>query len=176
MAGRGLVLLLIATLSECMLHNLIIFFYLRILTSFYFLWNEFQLLKDPNLPLCSIGCFCKKIFLSHMGPMEEEVCSTARLRLSVSLVCTWTVSIYHHIAILSYSNEEFPGSVSMWTKTLALTMTQPCEIELLYFTCIFLVTRPFRWYHNNLPCDIDLELWPTLENIKPWRLLKNHLR
>ena len=37
-------------------------------------------------------------------------------------------------------------------------------IGLSYCTCIFLMTRPFTWYHNFWPCDLDLEVWPTCEN------------
>ena len=38
-------------------------------------------------------------------------------------------------------------------------------LELLYFTWIFPVIRPFRGYHYFLPCDLDLEVWPNfLEN------------
>ena len=31
---------------------------------------------------------------------------------------------------------------------------------------VFLMTRPFTWYHNFLPSDLDLEIWPTFENIR----------
>ena len=33
-----------------------------------------------------------------------------------------------------------------------------------YCTYVFLVTRPFTWYRNFLPCYLDLEVWPTFEN------------
>ena len=34
----------------------------------------------------------------------------------------------------------------------------------------FLWHRPFTWYimyHNFWPCDLDLEVWPTFEKLKP---------
>ena len=37
-------------------------------------------------------------------------------------------------------------------------------IGISYCTCVFLVTRPFIWYRNFLPRELDLEVWPTFEN------------
>ena len=52
-----------------------------------------------------------------------------------------------------------------WTKTLTLAISfKPEVIELSYCICVFLVTRPFTWYHNFWPCDLDLEVWPTFKN------------
>jgi hypothetical protein len=36
-------------------------------------------------------------------------------------------------------------------------------IGLSYFTCVFLVTRPFDWDLNFLPHDLDLEVLSPLE-------------
>ena len=36
-------------------------------------------------------------------------------------------------------------------------------IGLWFLTCVFLVTRPFHWYQNFWPCDLDLWDWPTLK-------------
>ena len=33
------------------------------------------------------------------------------------------------------------------------------------YSCVFLVTRPFTWYQDFLPCGIDLEVWPTFKNL-----------
>ena len=45
-----------------------------------------------------------------------------------------------------------------WTKTLTLVITfKPEVIGLSYCTCVFLVTRPFTWYHNFLPCALTLK-------------------
>ena len=46
--------------------------------------------------------------------------------------------------------------------TLAITFGQK-EIGLLYFTCVFLVTRPLCQYQNFWLCDLDLDFWPTFE-------------
>ena len=54
--------------------------------------------------------------------------------------------------------------------TLAITFL-PEVVGLSYCTCVFLVTRPFTWYHNFWPRDLDLELWPTFEKLQPWLLL-----
>ena len=37
-------------------------------------------------------------------------------------------------------------------------------IGLWYFTCVFLVTRPFHGYQNFWPCDLDLGVWPSLKS------------
>ena len=36
-------------------------------------------------------------------------------------------------------------------------------MRLSYCTCVVPVTRPFSWYHNFWPCDLDLQGWPTLK-------------
>ena len=41
------------------------------------------------------------------------------------------------------------SALAAWTKTLTLAITfQPLKIELSYLICVFLMTRPFTWYHN----------------------------
>ena len=49
-------------------------------------------------------------------------------------------------------------------------------IELSSCTCVLVVTRPFRWYHNFLPFNLDLEVWPTFEKLKPWFLFSDGCR
>ena len=64
----------------------------------------------------------------------------------------------------------------LW-KTLTLAITfKPEVIWLSYCTCVFLATRPFTWYHNFWPCDLDLELWPTFEKLYPWLLFSDGCR
>ena len=71
------------------------------------------------------------------------------------------------------SRDECPGSlchspgvgvgvgVCAWTKTLTSAITfLPEVIWFSYYTCVFLMTRPFTWYHN---CTS----WPW-----PWSLAK----
>ena len=56
--------------------------------------------------------------------------------------------------------------VCAWTKTLTLAITfLPEVMGLSDCTCVFLVTRPFTWYHNFWPRDLDLEVWPTFEKL-----------
>ena len=58
------------------------------------------------------------------------------------------------------------SALDVWTKTLTLAITSlPKVIELSYCRCVFLVTRPFTWYHNFWPRDLDLEVWPTFEKL-----------
>ena len=45
--------------------------------------------------------------------------------------------------------------------TLAISF-KPDVIEFSYCICVFLVTRPFTWYHNFL---LDLEVRPTFEKL-----------
>ena len=59
----------------------------------------------------------------------------------------------------------WPWSLTYFWKTLTLAITfKPEVIGLSYCTCVFLVTRPFTWYHNFRPYDFNLEVWPTCEN------------
>ena len=39
----------------------------------------------------------------------------------------------------------------------------PEVIELSYCTCVLLVTKPFTWYCNFLPCELDLGVLTTFE-------------
>ena len=49
------------------------------------------------------------------------------------------------IALLSAS----ASALAAWTKTLTLaTTSKPEAIDLSYFIRVFLMTRPFTWYHN----------------------------
>ena len=48
--------------------------------------------------------------------------------------------------------------------TLAITF-EPIEIGLSYFTCVFLVARPFCWKQNFLPRDLDLDLTYFWKNL-----------
>ena len=66
----------------------------------------------------------------------------------------------------------FDGIINLWYVTLIVTFdllwkTSPlpitflsCEIELSYFASVFLMTRPFQWYHKfervNLTVTFDL--------------------
>ena len=47
--------------------------------------------------------------------------------------------------------------------TLAITFLPEVK-GLSYCTCAFPVTRPFTWYPDFWPRDLDLEVWPTLKN------------
>ena len=52
--------------------------------------------------------------------------------------------------------------MTYFSKTLTLVITsEPSETGLSYFTCVFLVTRPFIPHHYFWPSDLDLELWIT---------------
>ena len=43
----------------------------------------------------------------------------------------------------------WPWTLTYFSKTLTLAITfLPVEVGLSYFTCVFLVTRPFTWNHN----------------------------
>ena len=46
-------------------------------------------------------------------------------------------------------------------------------IGLSYCTCVFLVTQPFTWFHNFLPCDLYREIWPSYEKHWPWLLFND---
>ena len=58
----------------------------------------------------------------------------------------------------------WPWLLTYFWKTLTLAITfEPKKIRLSYFTCVFLVARPFCWNLTFLPCDLDLFFWPTFE-------------
>ena len=60
--------------------------------------------------------------------------------------------------VIALASASVSASVA-WTKTLTLAISfKPEVIELSYCNCVFLATRPFTWYHNFLPCDLDLEV------------------
>ena len=42
----------------------------------------------------------------------------------------------------------------------------PLDIRLSYLACVFLMTRPFWWYHKFWSCDLDPYLWPTFGKLK----------
>ena len=49
-------------------------------------------------------------------------------------------------------------------KKLTLSIAfEPKEIRLSYFTCVFLVARPFCRYQNVWLRDLDLDFWPSFE-------------
>ena len=52
------------------------------------------------------------------------------------------------------------------TFTLLITLKR-WELELWYYTWIFLVIRPFRGYYYFLPYNLDLGVWPIFENFNP---------
>ena len=58
----------------------------------------------------------------------------------------------------------WPWLLTYFWKNLTLAITfEPKEIGLSYFTCVFLVTRPFCRYQNFWLRDLDLDFWPTFE-------------
>ena len=58
----------------------------------------------------------------------------------------------------------WPWLLTYFWKNLTLAITfEPEEIGLSYFTCLFLMARPFCWKQNFLPPDLDLDFWPTFE-------------
>ena len=56
------------------------------------------------------------------------------------------------------------SALAAWKKALTFTISfKPEVIELSYCICVFLLIRPFTWYHNYWPCDLYLEVWPTFQ-------------
>ena len=56
----------------------------------------------------------------------------------------------------------WPWLLTYFWKNLTLAITfEPREIRLSYYTCLFLLTRPFCPFRKIWPCDLDL--WPTFE-------------
>ena len=59
----------------------------------------------------------------------------------------------------------WPWSMIHFLKTLTLlTSFEQWVLELWYFTWVSLVIRPFRGFHNFVPCDLDLGVGPIFWN------------
>ena len=90
------------------------------------------------------------------------------------------VFLSHHIILTSVT---WPWSLIYFLKTLTLVITyEPWETGLSYFTCEFLVTRPFTSHHNIWPSDLEFEVWPTFKKTltlvityEPWEIRLSHL-
>ena len=103
----------------------------------------------------SLTYFWKTLTLVATFLPEEIGLSYCTCVLLVTGRFTWYHSIW-----------PWPWSLTYFWKTLTLAITFLLdEIGLLYCTCVFLVTRPFTLYPNFLPCDLDLEVWPTFEKL-----------
>jgi hypothetical protein len=60
----------------------------------------------------------------------------------------------------------WPWSLTHFSKSLTLAISFEWQvIGFSYFICVFLMTKPFYWYQHFWPCDLDLEVWPTFQNI-----------
>ena len=108
------------------------------------LWNCYITMWHLSICLCDTNC-------SKNSP-QTKIWVIMLLCDSVTLFC------------LLYNNRQASHSY-VTTLTLAITFEQ-YAVARSYFTCVFLVTRPFSWYGNFWPCDLDLELWPTFQNFK----------
>ena len=94
-------------------------------------------------------------------------------RLSVRLpVCPdyhiWHVWIYKTFPMVIYilSTWPWPRPLTYIWKTLTLHITLlPLDVGLLYWTNVFLMTRPFRWYYKFWGRDLDRDFWPTFEKL-----------
>ena len=71
-----------------------------------------------------------------------------------------------HIVPLFLTSRPWSWSLTYFWKTLTLAITfLPEKIGFAYCRYVFLVTIPFTWYHNFLPRDLDLAVWPTFEKL-----------
>jgi hypothetical protein len=60
----------------------------------------------------------------------------------------------------------WPWSLTHFSITLTLAISFEWQvIRLSYFIYFFLMIRPFYWYQNVWPCDLDLEVWPTFQKL-----------
>ena len=89
-------------------------------------------------------------------------------RAFISHMCIPCDKIFHMVPLF-FTSWPWPWSLTYFSKTLTLAITfLPEVIGLSYFTCawcVFLVIRPFTWYCNIWPHDLDLEVWPTFEKL-----------
>ena len=81
-----------------------------------------------------------------------------------------TFHVFKRKTVQDCNDTPVPGTrpLGLWFFNLGhnfLTRRDETGLSYMYCTCVFLVTRPFTWYHNFLTCDLDLELWPTFEKL-----------
>ena len=92
----------------------------------------------------------------------EEVAIYCPFILHMCIPCDKTFHMVPYILTLW----PCPWSLTYFWKTVTLAITfLPEVMRLSYCTCVFLVTRPFTWYHNFWPHELDLEHWPTFEKL-----------
>ena len=93
---------------------------------------------------------------------------TRRDRASILHICISCDKTFHMVPLF-FTSWPWPWSLTSFWKTLILDITfLPEKIGLSYCTYVFLVTRPFTWYHNFWPRDLHLEVWPFSEKLYPW--------
>ena len=92
-----------------------------------------------NLPFHPVKNVILILYDVFIVPCFRESERTLNLiRLSVGL------SVRHENFNLSHNFWTIRGTVGLW-----------------YFTCTFLMMRPFHPYPNFWPCDLDRHLWPS---------------
>ena len=105
-----------------------------------------------------VGCVDKNFNLGHNFQTRRG----RALILHMCIPCDQTFHMVPQVLTLW----PWPWSLTYFWKTLTLAITfLPVEVGLSYCTCVFLVTRPFPWYHSFWPHDLDLEVWPTFEKL-----------
>ena len=131
---------------------------------------------------CQMTKFCKSFCCHLVVNVVDLTISSIRMKVILSKSFGWAVVIACfsssvHMSSFLASRDLCPGSLNVtaqpsasasvaWTKTLTLAITLlPEEMGLSYCTCVFLVTRPFTWYHSFWPRDLDHEVWPTFEKL-----------
>jgi hypothetical protein len=91
------------------------------------------------------------------------------------MVCTRTL-IFHTSICCDKTFPLVPTRLTFWPLSLCLTNLQKTltlaislELyELWYFMWVFLEKRPFLYYQQIRPCDLDLGVWPTYWKLYLW--------
>ena len=122
----------------------------------------FRLRGYRNHPVCLSVCL--------------SVCSSVQSKLNIDyyFLTDWDKAFILHLRIpCDKTFLSVPKMLTLWpwpwlltyfSKYLTLAITfKPKEVGLSYYICVFLLTRPFCWYQQFWPCDLDLDFWPTFQ-------------
>jgi hypothetical protein len=114
--------------------------------------------KNFDLATLVFGLLIKNFNIGHNFWM---VCTRA-LIFQLSISCDKTFLWVPKVLTLW----PWPWCLMCLLKMLSLAITfEWYVLGLLYFTWVFLVTKPFHRYQNFWSCDLDLGVWPTYKNI-----------
>ena len=106
---------------------------------------------------------CQRYYFTGAVPVSSYICKTKH---PADCYCGWLNYTPSKRSLGGYIGITLSVCLfvclSRVNLTLAITFELK-EIRLSYYTCVFLVTKPFSPYQKFWPLDLDLDFWPTIE-------------